>query len=150
MSFPFNFFAAAFVAAFLVTLLASALWRRWCVRTGLVDDPGHRKIHDTPVPLAGGLAVLTGILLPIILGVIAVKTGLLKLSFSSLLSHGLDRRGTELGAIALGAFLITLLGWLDDKHELKPLPKFAAQCAIALLVAAGGLRITLFVPHLAF
>ena len=34
----------------------------------LVDDPGQRKIHDQPVPLAGGFAVLTGILLPLVAG----------------------------------------------------------------------------------
>ena len=63
--FPFNFFAAAFAGALVTTLLALPLWRKWCLRTNLVDDPGHRKIHNTPVPLAGGLAVLTGILLPL-------------------------------------------------------------------------------------
>jgi UDP-GlcNAc:undecaprenyl-phosphate GlcNAc-1-phosphate transferase len=39
------------------------------------------------------------------------------------------------------------LGWLDDRHELKPGPKFAGQLLIALLVAASGIRITLFVDH---
>jgi UDP-N-acetylmuramyl pentapeptide phosphotransferase/UDP-N-acetylglucosamine-1-phosphate transferase len=41
----------------------------------LVDDPGQRKIHDAPVPLAGGLAVLTGILLPLAAGAILLKLG---------------------------------------------------------------------------
>ena len=73
--FPFNYFLAAFAGAFLTTLLALPLWRKWCLRTKLVDDPGHRKIHDQPIPLAGGLAVLTGILLPLVAGAILMKTG---------------------------------------------------------------------------
>ncbi len=42
-----------------------------------------------------------------------------------------------------------ILGWLDDRHELAPAPKFAGQFLVALLVAAGSIRITLFVPSLA-
>ena len=43
-----------------------------------------------------------------------------------------------------------MLGWLDDKHELKALPKFIGQMFIAMLVAAACKRITLFVPSVAF
>ena len=78
MSFPFNFYLAAFVGAFLATLLALPLWRKWCLRTNLVDDPGHRKIHSTPVPLAGGLAVMTGLAVPLVAAVLVAvaRTGL--------------------------------------------------------------------------
>ena len=150
MTFPFNFFIFAFAGAFLTTLLALPFWRNWCLRTNLVDDPGHRKIHDQPIPLAGGLAVLTGILLPLFAGAILLKLGVVKISSANLIVHGLDRRALELAAIAFGAIAITFLGWLDDKHELKPLPKFAGQFLIALLVAIACKRITLFVPNIFF
>lgn len=145
MSFPFNFYASAFAGAFLTTLLALPLWRKWCLRIGLVDDPGRRKIHDRPVPLAGGLAVLTGLLLPLAAGTILLKTDTVMLHQTQLIQHGLQRRGLELLTIAFGAIAITLLGWLDDKHELKPLPKFAGQLLIAVAVALACKRITLFV-----
>jgi UDP-GlcNAc:undecaprenyl-phosphate GlcNAc-1-phosphate transferase len=145
VTFPFNFFLAAFAGAFLTTLLALPLWRKWCLRTNLVDDPGERKIHDKPIALAGGLAVLTGILLPLAVAAMILRFEILKISISSLIAHGLERRGLELGAIAVGAIAITFLGWLDDKHELKALPKFIGQFLIALLVAVACKRITLFV-----
>jgi UDP-GlcNAc:undecaprenyl-phosphate GlcNAc-1-phosphate transferase len=145
MTFPFNFFAAAFVTACLVSWLALPLWRSWCVRTGLVDDPGHRKIHDAPVPLAGGLAVLTGIVLPLAAGALLLKTGCLKLSLAGLIVHGIDRRAQELAVLAAGAVAITLLGVLDDRHELQALPKFLGQLLIAVAVAGACKRITLFV-----
>ena len=145
MTFPFNFFIAAFAGAFLTTLLALPLWRKWCLRTNLVDDPGHRKIHSTPIPLAGGFAVLTGILLPLFAGAVLLKFGVVKISSAGLIVHGLDRRAIELAVLAFGAVAITILGWLDDKHELKVLPKFIGQFLIALLVAAACKRITLFV-----
>ena len=145
MTFPFNFFAAAFAGAFLTTLFTLPLWRKWCLRTNLVDDPGHRKIHSAPVPLAGGFAVLTGILLPLAIGA-SCSSSARKLSSAGLIVHGIDRRGLELAVFALGAVAITLLGWLDDRHELKALPKFTGQLLVAIAVAAASKRITLFVP----
>lgn len=145
MPFPFNFFTAAFLGALLTSLLALPLWRKWCLRANLVDDPGHRKIHDTPVPLAGGFAVLTGILLPLAVGAVLLKLGLVKIPAAALIVHGLDRRALELAVLAAGALAITILGVLDDRHELKPLPKFIGQVLIAIAVAAACKRITLFV-----
>jgi UDP-GlcNAc:undecaprenyl-phosphate GlcNAc-1-phosphate transferase len=151
VSFPFNFFAAAFAGAFLTTLLALPLWRKWCLRINLVDDPGHRKIHDQPIPLAGGLAVLMGILLPLAAAAFWIKFisvehfNLNGQAILSPIAYGLSRRGMELAAIAGGAIAITILGWFDDKHELKPLPKFTGQFLVALLVAVACKRITLFV-----
>jgi UDP-GlcNAc:undecaprenyl-phosphate GlcNAc-1-phosphate transferase len=42
------------------------------------------------------------------------------------------------------------LGLLDDKLELGPKPKFIGQFLAALLVAASGARISLFVPNVLF
>jgi len=150
MTFPFNFFGAAFASALLTTLLALPLWRQWCRRTNLVDDPGRRKIHDTPIPLAGGLAVLTGMLLPLAAGAVVLKLGMDVTAQTFPIAHGLERRALELAAIAFGAVAMVVLGVLDDKHELKPLPKFIGQLLIAVLVALACKRITLFVPNLAF
>lgn len=146
MAFPFNFFLAAFVSAFLTAWLSLPLWRRWCLRTNLVDDPGHRKIHSSPIPLAGGFAVLTGILAPLILGAVLLKLGILKTASAAAIIHGLDRRAPELVVLGLGAVAVTILGWLDDRHELKPLAKFIGQLIVAAAVATAGKRITLFVP----
>ncbi len=150
MTFPFNFFLAAFAGAFVTTLLALPLWRAGCLRCGLVDDPGHRKIHRSPVALAGGFAVLTGILLPLVGGAMLLKFSAVHLSSAGAIVHGIDRRALELAVLALGAVAITLLGWLDDKHELKPLPKFLGQLLIAIAVAAACKRITLFVSSEGF
>jgi UDP-GlcNAc:undecaprenyl-phosphate GlcNAc-1-phosphate transferase len=145
VTFPDNFFIAAFAGAFLTTLLGLPLWRKWCLRTNLVDDPGHRKIHDSPVPLAGGFAVLTGFLLPLVTGAIFLKLGIIQISSTALIVHGINRRAVELAVLGLGAVVITLIGWLDDKHELKPLAKFIGQLLVAIAVAAACKRITLFV-----
>src|SRR3954468_22711629 len=72
MSFPLNIYLLAFLGAGLTTWLSMPLWRRWSYRTGLVDDPGHRKIHEQPIALAGGLAVLAGLFVPLLLGGLVV------------------------------------------------------------------------------
>jgi UDP-GlcNAc:undecaprenyl-phosphate GlcNAc-1-phosphate transferase len=157
VSFPLNLYLGSLLGAFLGAFLTLPAWRRWCLRIGLVDDPGARKIHAEPVPLAGGAAILTGILLPLTAGALvvlwAVRDGP-PMSASDLdldrLSYGFGARRAQLAALVLGLVGMGLLGWLDDRHELRPLPKFGGQVLIALLVAAAGVRVTLFVPSLAF
>lgn len=144
MIFPYNYYLAAFCGALGTTLLAVPLWRRWCLLTGHVDDPGHRKIHSEPVPLAGGLAVLTGMLVPTIMAVILIKLGFFGTGDAPLV-YGLKRRSLELAAICFGAVGMVVLGWFDDKHELRPLAKFVGQFVIAGIVAVAGIRVTLFV-----
>jgi len=152
MSFPFNVYLAAIFSAFVTAIIALPLWRKWSLKTGLVDDPGHRKIHSKPTSLAGGLAVMTGILLPTLIAalVVLVPITLLKPNSMFLLKHGLEKRVVELMGILIGAIAMLILGCLDDKHELRPRAKFAGQLIIAALVASCGARITLFVPNVIF
>lgn len=144
MTFPASVYLLAVLGGALATFASLPLWRAWCVRTGLVDDPGQRKIHNTPIPLAGGLAVLTGLLLPLFAGAVAMQLGLLPAGAVEKISYGFEKRGLQLAAILVGALGMVLLGWLDDRHELRAGPKFAAQLGIALLVALAGVRIKLF------
>jgi UDP-GlcNAc:undecaprenyl-phosphate/decaprenyl-phosphate GlcNAc-1-phosphate transferase len=147
-NFPFNVFLLSLAGGAAATAVTLPFWRAWCRRTGLVDDPGHRKIHHTPVPLAGGLAVLTGLVVPLLGGAAALALNLLNFHGATLaLNYGLEHRGAELAAILVGALGMAALGWLDDKRELRPAEKFTGQFLIALLVAASGARITLFVHN---
>jgi UDP-GlcNAc:undecaprenyl-phosphate/decaprenyl-phosphate GlcNAc-1-phosphate transferase len=159
MNFPLNAYLAAGASAFLVTLLTAPLWRRWCIQTGLVDDPGHRKIHSAPVPLSGGLSVAAGLVVPLLAAVVylLLRAGGEGLPATPpddgsvrLLGYGLGRRALQLAAICIGAVGMLLLGWLDDRRELKPAAKFIGQLLIAFAVAGADVRITLFVPNVVF
>ena len=172
MTFPFNVYLITALGAFLVSVISLPLWRRWCLRHGLVDEPGHRKIHDQPVPLAGGLTVITALLVPTLLAAYLLwwEGSQLPLSPKSisrmqppsrilhpidanttyLLRHGLNRRALELTGILAGAIGMLAVGLLDDKKELKPAAKFIGQWLIAAVVAASGVRITLFVHNQLF
>ncbi|MFO1501452.1 MAG: MraY family glycosyltransferase [Verrucomicrobiota bacterium] len=162
MSFPLDFYLLAFLGAGLTSCLSVPLWRRWALSTGLMDDPGHRKIHDRPVALAGGLAVLTGMLIPLLVAVVYLAgpasfsglAGTLNPALADpakgLLGYGLTRRSAQLAAILIGAVGMVGLGFVDDKYELKPGAKLVGQLVVASLVAVSGVRITLFVPNAVF
>lgn len=149
-SFPTLLYLLAVGAGFFTTALSLPAWRWWCVRTGVVDDPGHRKIHSEPIPLAGGLAVLTGLVVPLSAGMVALRMGLFDPGTVNVLAHGFDRRQLQLIGVVAGALGMVFLGWLDDRYELRPLLKFAGQVLVALVVAIVGVRITLFVPSIVF
>jgi UDP-GlcNAc:undecaprenyl-phosphate GlcNAc-1-phosphate transferase len=150
MSFPLNIYLASLLMPFVVSCLTLPLWSRWCLRVGLVDEPGHRKIHDRATPLSGGLAVSTALIVTMVIAFIAVQFGVSSGSEELSLAHGFSRRFWQVGAICLGALAITVLGIFDDRHDLRPLAKFAGQFAVALLVASAGVRITLFVENSVF
>ncbi len=173
VTFPLNVYLLAVLGACATTLLAVPLWMKWCRRTGLVDEPGGRKIHDRPIPLAGGPGVMTGLLAPTLCAVglfwwqdthrpqtsslnSSSAPGAIShhskpfASSASFLEYGLHRRAGELAGIFLGAAGMLAVGWLDDKRELRPGVKFAGQLMVATLVAICGVRITLFVPSEVF
>ena len=110
-----------------------------------MDVPGYRKIHDSPVPLAGGLAVITGLAIPILFVVLCACLGSLPESFAHIVSYGLSNRGWQLAAILVGSIAMLALGMLDDSRDLLPKWKLLGQVIIALAVAASGIRVTMFV-----
>jgi UDP-GlcNAc:undecaprenyl-phosphate GlcNAc-1-phosphate transferase len=134
----------------LVTAAALPLWRAWCLRVGRVDDPGGRKMHDHPMPLAGGLAVLTGLLLPLLVLPAVWQWPLIEGAAGAAIQRAFSGRGAQLGPILAGAIGMFLLGWVDDRHELRAGVKFGGQLLVALLVAGAGVRVTLFIPSVLF
>ena len=151
LEFPYNLYALGGVGAFLVCVATVPFWRWWATRVQMIDDPGHRKIHATPIPLAGGWAVLMAMVAVLAGGVVAVQVGLLGAGGAQeLLSYGVSRRGGQLAAILGGALGMAIVGMLDDKYELRPSLKFGGQLLMAALVAAAGVRITIFVPSAMF
>lgn len=142
-------YPVAFISAALSSAVSLPLWRRWCRQTGTIDDPGQRKIHTAPIPLAGGLSVMTGLLVPLLAGA-AVAAVYSRFTIPGLFEYGLGKRASQILGIMAGALAMLLIGLRDDRVELRPSIKFGGQLIVALVVAATGVRVTLFVPSLAF
>ena len=57
--------------AFFIALFASMMLvvpvRAFALRVGMVDLPGPRKVHRTPIPLLGGLAMYAAVVVAVLL-----------------------------------------------------------------------------------
>jgi len=116
----------AFTVALLWSLGLTMPVRRLALRIGMVDRPAARKVHVQPIPLLGGLAIYSGVLLALFIS-----------------SSGEVVRQC-LGILA-GATLVMLVGTMDDRgmlhHQFK---LFIAMPAAALVLLASGVRAQLF------
>jgi UDP-GlcNAc:undecaprenyl-phosphate GlcNAc-1-phosphate transferase len=113
---PSTYIAQAAFAAFISALMIFML-RRPAERWGLVDHPGGRKRHGTPVPLTGGLAVVAGF---------GVALG------SSFPAFG------QYTALFGGIALLAVTGLLDDLGEVSATSKMLAQVLAAVFMTSWG------------
>ncbi|PJF30784.1 MAG: undecaprenyl/decaprenyl-phosphate alpha-N-acetylglucosaminyl 1-phosphate transferase [Candidatus Thermofonsia Clade 1 bacterium] len=102
------------------------LTRQLAQRIGLVDKPNARKVHQMPIPLMGGLSIYLAFLLALLM-------------FGNQPAHL-----NELIAIVICASFLTFVGFWDDRKELRPRSKYAAQLIVGLFCAAVGLRVDIF------
>ena len=115
--------ALALVCAGVVSLALTPIVKHFAQRIGAMDVPkDDRRMHHTPIPRMGGLAIFIAFFL----------TALLFLK-------GIDR---QMQAILLGAVAIVILGVFDDKYTLHALLKLVVQIGAACIVVFyGGCRI---------
>jgi UDP-GlcNAc:undecaprenyl-phosphate GlcNAc-1-phosphate transferase len=114
---------AAFAVAAVVTLVMTPLTGRLAVRVGAIELPRDRDLHEAPVPMLGGLAILAGVLV------------------SALVFLPMD---DETRGILGGALLVTIVGGLDDLYDMPPLLKLVGQIAAAAIPVAAGVRVETF------
>jgi UDP-GlcNAc:undecaprenyl-phosphate GlcNAc-1-phosphate transferase len=134
-----------FAAALSYGLCALAI--RWAPRLGLLDRPGGHKGHKEPTPLGGGVAIwLTTVAVPA-LGALAVAAGRPWLP-EPIARHagGVLERSGELALILGLATLIMVMGLLDDRKALGWRLRLGIQVGLAVVLAASGVRVTLFGP----
>ena len=144
-------FSFALIESFVLSILLTALMRVIAIRLGIVDRPGDRKMHKEPVPLLGGVAIyLTfNIVIVLNLGVLMLST---ELDFAWLEENILSFLGEAtlrpLFGIFAGAFIIFLLGIVDDIKALSPETKLAGQIAAALILVLSGIHLDVFLEPL--
>lgn len=114
-----------FISAFVVTLIAIPPIIALINRFRLHDIPNARKLHTSPIPTMGGIAIMAGMMTGLFMW-FPFSTGLAQVCFF---------------------FSITVLfglGILDDLKDLSARYKFMIQFGLALLIAVSGIRITTF------
>lgn len=153
----------ALLPSLVVSAAAAGLVRRYAPRWGLLDRPGHRKVHSTPTPLGGGLAIWLGMALPLAAGqlLLAIATvnapGEIALPGGWILPQivaehlgGLNQQAPRLWFLLCCGAALVALGLVDDLRGLHWLLRLLAQTAIALLVVFWwpGWRLSLFLQPL--
>ncbi|MCS7047805.1 MAG: undecaprenyl/decaprenyl-phosphate alpha-N-acetylglucosaminyl 1-phosphate transferase [Verrucomicrobiae bacterium] len=144
-----------FDLSFALALLLTPVVRQYALRRGIVDAPNlDRKIHREPMPLLGGVAVFAAFALNVVLNYLVVlpltaRWDVPWVEFPDLRAYieGAFRVGPKLLVLVAGGALMTALGLYDDMRDLKPGWKFLGQVAVAALVAAFGMRVTLFIAN---
>lgn len=109
-------FVTGLGVSFLLTPVVRALACRWAV----LDRPGERRVHRSPTPLLGGVAVWAGFTVPVLI--------FCRLS------------GPVVGLLS-GGLVILLLGIVDDTVGLKAWQKLLGQIAAVLVLVGFGGRI---------
>lgn len=112
--------------ALILSLALTPLARRFAVLVGMTDTPGPRRIHQQPIPRAGGLAVAVSV------AVACVACG------------GLPPQIHVF--VVVGGALLIAVGFADDVLSLSPRTKLVGQIAAGALAVAGGLRLGLLAP----
>ena len=102
------FLTSLISAVFLIPKLS-----RIATKIGLVDHPGLRKMHDRPLPLVGGLAMV------------------ISATFSFLLFIPL----VGFRGYFVGVAILMLIGFLDDYREIGHREKFLAQILATSMLA---------------
>lgn len=116
-----------FMASLILAMGGTPLVRLLAIRVGVVDQPAARKLHTSPIPLLGGLAIYG-----------AVCGALLLFSDKFYV--------TELASILLGATWVSSFGLWDDRFGLGAGVKLLAQVAAAVILIVSGVMVKLSVP----
>ena len=119
---------AIFLMALSVTALSIPWVRRFAIRTGFVDSPAQRKLHSTPMPLLGGVAIFGGAVLAVITFV--------------------PEFPNTVAGVLLSLTVVALVGLLDDRFGLPAWAKLGGQFVGFLILALFDIRVKLPIPEL--
>jgi UDP-GlcNAc:undecaprenyl-phosphate GlcNAc-1-phosphate transferase len=125
----------AFLGALLVSTVLTPFVRNLALRWGAIDKPSTRKIHASPVPRLGGLAIWLALWVAALVTIRFVPGDTV-----------VAPRGTlpEVAALFGGATVILWIGLADDRRgEMAPLTKIVGQL-VACTILILGIRLTVF------
>jgi UDP-GlcNAc:undecaprenyl-phosphate GlcNAc-1-phosphate transferase len=111
---------AAFLTAFLFSATVTPVVRDLAFKVGMIDHPGPRKVHASPMPVLGGLAVYLA-------------------TVFAIAAFVADEEWSQMLGIFVASSLALVVGMLDDRgilhHQIKLL--VAMPFAAAVLIVTG-------------
>ena len=111
-----------FTASFICVGALTPVMRKLALKTNFVDQPNAaHKSHNEAIPYLGGVAIILGVL-----GV----------TYSAILSQSNMRDDLWIATSLFGpALILGIVGLIDDRKALPPLPRFIAQSAAGIFTA---------------
>lgn len=129
----YHFFA--FVVSALVVLLATPIVRRIGLKSGRVDMPGGRKVHQQPMVRLGGVSIFLGTLLSLLL--VWATGGFLDATGQ----HLAPPEEFAIWGVTIGGLAFFLIGLMDDLFGLSPFSRLFMQAAVASVAWHVGVSI---------
>jgi UDP-GlcNAc:undecaprenyl-phosphate GlcNAc-1-phosphate transferase len=113
-------YVVAFTMALVITYYLTPYVKSLAIKLGALDAPDARKVHKTPIPRMGGLAIYAGFIIAV------------------LASIHLDR---EIIGLIVGGTVILVVGIIDDMVQLPAKVKLLGQIAAAAVLIIFDIRI---------
>ena len=114
------------VLAATISFISTPLVRKLAYKVGAIDVPeDERRVHKTPIPRLGGLAIFIGFMLSFIIycriNYITIDKGII--------------------GVLLGGTIIIAVGVIDDTKSLSAKYKLLGQIVAACILIAAGIRV---------
>lgn len=110
------------------TYLATGIVRTVMMRFGQVNAPRERDVHTVPTPRLGGVAMFTGVIIAVILA-----------SQLPALNRGFPPVTPDMAAVVMAAFVIVVVGVIDDLYDISWMLKLGGQIGGAVAMSLMGL-----------
>ncbi len=136
-----------------IAFVAVGWVRKAAVTLGLLDEPGERKVHMSPIPLGGGLGIWAGVLGTLALGTAGVSVLSSMPALSDNLPDAITRnfdgllgKIAEIWVIAGCGTVLTFLGLLDDRRGIPWWLRLGVEFGVAsVCVYWQGLQLTAYI-----
>jgi UDP-GlcNAc:undecaprenyl-phosphate GlcNAc-1-phosphate transferase len=120
----------AFLVSTLVVLWTTPIVKKIGLKSGRVDEPGGRKIHNRPMVRLGGVSIFLGALIALLFVWWIGGFGVLP-----------PNKEYEVWGVTLGGIAFFLIGLVDDLFGLSPVSRLITQSLIAGLAWKAGVQI---------
>lgn len=130
---PLRELVLVLLVACTVTYLVTGAVRSLVLRYGRMAAPRQRDVHTVPMPRLGGVAMFTGLVVAVIVA-----------NQLPALTRGFPPVTPDMTAVLMAAFVIVVVGVVDDLYDISWVLKLGGQIVGAVVMSLMGLSWYLF------
>ncbi len=127
------YYPIAFIISISIVILTTPIVKEIGLKTGRVDRPGGRKIHQRPMVRLGGIAIFFSTF-------VSLLAMWMLAEFCSLSSS----QAYQILGLAFGSLMFFAIGLADDLLNLSPFSRLIMQTIVASIVWMMGIQIQSF------